>query len=225
MRETSVLLVDDHVMFREGIATILEQDKGIRIVGQATAGAEAVALAATYSPDIVILDLSLPDGNGMDWLSRIRAGAPQARFIVLTMHSRRHTIKRAFAEGVHGYVTKDSAGEQLLRAVRSVEAGCSFADENVTQQLARIVSAQGEPTSESDVEGYQTLTIREREVLRHLAAGESSKVVAARLGISRKTVDTHRSNIMRKLNLLEPVDLIRFAARVGVIDIDSWLDG
>lgn len=216
-----ILLVDDHVLFREGLRRILQEASNLSIVAEAGTAAEGLALARKHKPDVVLLDISLPDKSGLDLLPQLRDMLPRVSLIVVSMHRRYEDIVRAFQAGAKGYVSKDSASDSLLAAIHDVLRGEIFLDPSVSKDvLARLlVKSDGELPTDSP---YGLLTTREQEVMRLIAEGCSIKAIAGRLCISSKTVDCHRANIMRKLALESTVDIIRYAARLRLIDLDTW---
>jgi DNA-binding NarL/FixJ family response regulator len=207
-----VVLCDDHAIVRAGIRALLERESDISIVAEAASGHEAVTLVQKLQPDLLLLDLSMPSGNGLDAIARIRQVAPRCRVLVLSMHSAPEYVRPALRAGAQGYLVKGSGLSDLLRAVRVVLDGGQF----LGAELAAIVSpAASLPDAPED--DLERLTPREREVLQLVAEGQTNRQIASRLGLSPKTVDSHRTNLMRKLGLHDAQGVTRFAVRRGLI--------
>ena len=211
MTRNRVILVDDHPPIRVGIAAILERSGAYEVVAEAGCVERALEEFRCTSPDLVIVDISLPDGSGIDLVRVLKREAPLVDVLVLSMHARRTLADAAIQAGASGYLLKESTSEHLLRALDAIAAGESFLDGG----LSRSTDGPGS-TCEADV--LTRLSGRELEVFRLLASGQNSKQVASLLGISPKTVDNHRLNIMEKLALESIVDLVRLAIRCGAVD-------
>ena len=204
-----VLLVDDHTLVRAGVRRILEAEEGLRVVEEVADGTAVTAALERTSVDVVVLDLTLPGQDGLDVLSEIRARWPDLKVVVLTMHSEAGYVSRAVREGANGYLLKDSAVQDLVSAIQAVMEGGEFFSPAVQRTLNQSLRG-GAPTLE-------TLSEREREVLRLVAEGLPTKQIAAELNISSRTVDTHRANLMRKLDLHSVARLTQFAIREGLV--------
>ncbi len=208
-----VVLVDDHPLVRAGIRRVLEAEPRVMIVGEAGDGAAALAALREHSPDLLILDLALPGVDGLEILRQAKVLHPGLKVIVLTMHAGREYITRALQAGADAYLLKESAAHDLVASIGAIQAGRAFHSPPVQAELAAIVRDGGaKPSGPLD-----RLTTREREVLRELAAGFSTKEIAARLGIGARTVETHRANLMRKLGLHSVALLTQFALREGLL--------
>ena len=207
-----VLIADDHAVVREGIRHVLGQDDGFAIVGEAANGAEAVELAERLGPDVVVLDLSMPGMSGLEAAARIRAESPGTRVLVLSIHDHEEYVVQSVRAGAQGYLRKDSSPAQLRGAVRAVHAGGSFFGAAATQALSSALRQDGEPQGR-----LAQLTAREREVLIEIARGRSNKEIAAQLGISVRTVESHREALMKKLELRGAAALTRFAVDAGLL--------
>jgi DNA-binding NarL/FixJ family response regulator len=209
---TRVLLVDDHTLVRAGVRRILEAHAGIRVVGEVPDGDAALAALEGQDVDVVVLDLTMPGRDGFAVLGEIRRRWPALRVIVLTMHSSGEYVARAVREGAKGYLLKDSAVQDLVAAIDAVMRGGEFYSPAVQRSLADALR-QGERAPSL----LDQLTEREREVLRLVAEGLATKEIAARLFISTRTVETHRANLMRKLDLHSVALLTQFAIREGLV--------
>jgi len=218
----SILIVDDHPLFREGLKTIIERSNRFEVVAEAGNGKEGLKKTRKFKPDLVMVDLSLPDTSGIQLTRDIRNTFSHIKVIIVTMHSKVDYIAEAFQAGANGYVVKESAAEGLMKGLETVLKGEYFLDSAVSSQVVKtLMRNPGKETKISDAQ-YGTLTAREQEILRVLAEGLSTKEIADKLCISPKTVDNHRANIMNKLDLHSTIDLVRYAAKLGLIDMDLW---
>jgi DNA-binding NarL/FixJ family response regulator len=218
----TVLIVDDHALFREGLKGIINRDPDYAVVGETGRADSALRLARSLRPQLVLVDIALPDQSGIELAGQLRKILPETAVMMVTMHSKVDYIVNAFQAGATGYVTKNSAPERLLQAMGVVLKGEYFLDSAVSQKVVeRLAGLQKEPRPVAGA-GWEALTAREQEVFVLLAEGRTLKQIAERLFISPKTVENHRTRIMRKLNLHSSVELIRCAARVGVIDLELW---
>jgi DNA-binding NarL/FixJ family response regulator len=204
-----VLLADDHMMVRQGIRALLEKE-GFDVVAEAMDGREAVRQAEKLEPDVAVLDIAMPLLNGIDAAREIRRVSPRTKTTLLTVHEETQYVVEALRAGVTGYVVKTKAAEDLVKAIREVSAGAVYMSPGVSREAVRAYLDGTEPSADG-------LTPREREVLQLVAEGKTTKEVAAVLGISVKTAESHRSRIMEKLDIHETASLVRYAIRLGVI--------
>lgn len=210
-----IILADDHAAMRHGLRLILEQQPDFEVLGEVSDGREAVALAETLKPDVAVLDITMPNLNGIEAARQITAKQPEVSVIILSMHADESFVLRALKAGARGYVLKESAEGDLINAIRLVSEGKSFFSPLVSRMLVQDYVRQ---MQDKDVEdSYELLTSRERELLQLVAEGKSNKDVANMLNLSVYTVETHRSNILSKLNLHSVPELILYAVRKGVI--------
>jgi DNA-binding NarL/FixJ family response regulator len=208
------LIADDHELFRRGVAAELTQVPGWAVAAEATNGRDAVALAASLKPDIVVLDLTMPELNGLEAARQIILADPSARILILTAHESEQLVREVLSAGAKGYVLKSDAGKTLITALQALLEGGSF----FTSNVARMV-LDGYLRSESrEAIPAQTLSAREREIVQLLAEGNSNKDIARVLNISVKTAETHRSNVMRKMGFDSLAELVRYAIRNNIID-------
>ncbi len=209
-----VVLADDHALVREGIRHVLDADSAIAVVGEAANGVDAVALAVELRPDVVLLDITMPGENGLRAAARLRELLPSARVLMLSMHDNTEYVREGMRIGTHGYLLKDSAGEELRAAIRAVHAGGTFFSPAVVRRLTATPDSPPPPPAHAQL---AQLTPRERDVLQGIADGQTNKAIAADLGISRRTVEAHRESLMRKLEIHNVAGLTRFALEVGLL--------
>jgi two-component system, NarL family, response regulator NreC len=210
-----VLLADDHAIVRRGLRSLLESEPGVAVVGEAADGLEAVRLSEEHEPDLVILDVGMPKLNGIDVAARLQKLKRPPSVIILSMHADESYIIRALSAGARAYLLKDATDEDLLPAVRTVAAGKPFFSPAVTGVLVEDYVRQLQTRGLTD--SYHLLTDREKEVLHLLAEGRSNKEVAALLNLGLSTVETHRGNLMQKLNLHNTAEIVLYAVRKGII--------
>ena len=215
MRKIKILFADDHTLIRGGLRLIVEQQPDMMVVGEAEDGRQAVALAASLNPDVAVLDIGMPNLNGIEAAQQITQAEPKTAVVVLSMHRDETYILRALKAGVRGYLLKDSAESDLVRAIRAVAEGKSFFSPAVSKVLLEDYMRKLQRTGGED--SYDLLTPREREILQLVAEGKSNKEIASALNLSVYTVETHRANIMEKLKLKSLPELILYAVRKGII--------
>jgi NarL family two-component system response regulator LiaR len=211
-----VLVADDHAVVRKGIAAVLSTEPGIEVVGEAAEGAEAVAAARQLHPDVVLMDLMMPEMNGIEALRRILADQPGTRVLVLTSFATDDQVLPAIKAGALGYLLKDSGPDELVRAIRQVHRGESSLHPKVARQLVEHVARPAEPTP---TDAAEILTGRERDVLRLVARGLSNQQIAAELVLSEATVRVHVSNILSKLQLESRTQAALYALRQGLASL------
>jgi two-component system, NarL family, response regulator NreC len=207
-----ILLVDDHRVVRAGLRMLLEAEGGLEVVDEAGDIRDAVFKTRRHAPDLVVLDLMLPDGNGVDAIERLQAEAPQAKVLILSMEDSPHHVRRAFANGANGYVLKDAAEDELVSAMREVAAGGRYLHPALG---ARMIQAEVEEDGRA---ATNPLSDREREVLALLAQGHTNQEIGVQLYISVRTAETHRAHIMRKLGVSTRSELVRYAIDHGMLD-------
>jgi DNA-binding NarL/FixJ family response regulator len=211
-----ILIVDDHGIVRDGITLLLERHEGMRVVGCAENGAEAVRAAERLEPHVILMDLVLPDLSGIDAMARILGRSPLIRVVVMSSsHSSEH-VYRALRVGARGYVVKDAAGPELVQAVKSVLAGGRYLSAGISALLGDGLPGDGLPGDSVARSPLERLSVREREVMHRTVAGASSAEIGRHLSVSPRTVDTYRSRLMVKLGVRDRSALIRFAIEHGL---------
>jgi len=212
-----ILLVDDHRIVRDGLRALIENQPDMEVIGEADNGRDALRLAEESSPDLVVMDLSMPGLNGIETTRRIVSEVKGARVVVLSMHSDKRFVHEALRAGAAGYLLKDSAFEELAQAVATVMRGQSYLSPAIA---GIVVDAWARDARQEGAETRSVLTPREREVLQLLAEGRNTKQIAAALRVSVKTVETHRQHVMEKLGLRSVAELTKYAIREGLTTID-----
>jgi two-component system, NarL family, response regulator NreC len=215
MRKIRILLADDHQLMRSGIRLMLERESDLSVVGEASDGREAVALAKSMRPDVVVMDIGMANLNGIEAAQQVTQNRPEVAIVMLSMHSDESYVLRALKAGARGYLLKDSAEADLIKAVHAVAGGKSFFSPAVSKVLLDDYVRKLKRSGADDA--YDLLTPREREVLQLVAEGKSNKDIANLLNLSVYTVESHRSNLMEKLNLRGLPELILYAVRKGII--------
>jgi two-component system, NarL family, response regulator NreC len=219
VRPVKVLLADDHPVVRRGLHALLSADQGFRVVGEAADGAETLRLVEELKPEIVVLDISMPHHNGLDVTRKLRREAPEVKVVVLTMHFAEEVARECLRAGARAYVLKSDADEDLLEAVRSVRDDRPFFTPRIKDMFyfGPHPTAPGTPRSSDGEIPLDHLTPREQEIVKMLCEGLSNKEVASQVGISTRTVESHRNNIMHKLQIGAFSDLVRYAVRHKVV--------
>ena len=208
-----VLLADDHSIVRDGLRRIIEESGEMEVVAEASDGQEAIQLVAETTPDVAVIDISMPGLDGLEVLSRLQAQDPELPVLILTMHEEGQYVVRAIEAGAMGYITKQSAPEQLVKAILKVHSGHRYLTDEATEALALRIAKGGEGQSPLD-----SLSMRELQVLRRLAMGHTNREIARAYHISIKTVDTYRARLLKKLGLRNNADLSRFAIQNKLIE-------
>jgi two-component system, NarL family, response regulator NreC len=215
MTAIRILLADDHTVMRRGLRALLERQPGFQVVGEAADGAEAVEVALREKPDVAVLDIGMPLLNGIEAARRIVDKLPATAVVILSMHSDESYVLRTLKAGARGYLLKDAPESDLINAIHAVHQGKAFFSPTISKMLVEDYMRQMQRRGIEDT--YELLTPREREVLQLLGEGKSNKEIATRLDLSLYTVETHRSNMLEKLNLHSTAELILYAVRKGIV--------
>ena len=219
MKKIRILIADDHTIFRQGLKMLLEQENDLEVVGEAGNGAETIKLAKKLKPDIALLDIAMPRMDGMEVAKKLKKILPQLKMIVLTSYADDQFLFEFLKLGVSGFVLKDSASQELIYSIRKTKEGMAFLDPSVSKKvMEKFTQVTG---GKKDFINYGKLSDREKEVLQLVAEGKSTKEVAGKLYISPKTVENHRANIMKKLDIHDRMGLTKYALRLGLIDLSS----
>jgi len=223
MKRITVLLADDHTVVRQGLRVLLEAEKDIRVVGEAQNGREAVRLAKKFQPNVVVLDVAMPLLNGLEATRQIMRELPRSKVLVLSSYSDDEYVQQVIEEGAMGYLVKQTAANELLKAIRAVESGQAFFSPSISKRLLEqcreSIARDG-----SSKRRTSRLTSREAEVLQLIAEGHANKQIAAELSISIKTVEKHRQQVMNKLNIHDVAGLTRHAIAKGIVESSRTFD-
>jgi len=211
-----ILIADDHEVARKGIRSLLENHPGWEICGEASDGREAVASVTKLKPDVLLLDIGMPNLNGLDATRQILAIMPEARILILRVHDSEQVVREVLAAGARGFLLKSDTGRDLVTAVEALQQGRTFLTSKVAQMMVDVYLR---PHSETDPSNPCVLTPREREVIQLVAEGKTTKEIATALNLSVKTAETHRTNLMRKLDLHSIADLTLYAVRNGIVQV------
>jgi len=210
--ETTVLLADDHAVVRDGLRAVLEGSQDMHVVGVAGNGREAVSETQRLHPDVVIMDIAMPELDGVEATRRIAEKCPDTRVLILSMYLSAEHIHRALQAGAQGYVLKESAGDEVVEAIRALRAGKRYLSHRITETMIDDYLREG-----TNVSPLDSLSLRERDVLQLVVEGNTNVSIAQKLSLSPKTVETYRARIMRKLKVRDTVELVKFAMRHGLI--------
>ena len=216
MSDLRIFIADDHEVAREGIRSLVENHAGWEVCGEGRDGREAVTGASQLKPDVFLLDIGMPNLNGLDAARQILTILPEARILILTVHDSEQVVREVLAAGARGFLLKSDTGRDLVAAVEALQHGRTFFTSRVSQMM---LDGYLRPYNESETSAQCVLTPREREVIQLVAEGKSTKEVATALNLSVKTAETHRTNLMRKLDLHSIADLTLYAVRNGIVQV------
>jgi len=214
----SIILVDDHVIMRDGLRHLLSSESDIEVIGEAANGREAVKLVLSKKPDIVIMDIAMQDMNGIEATRQIKNENPEVKVIALSMHSERQIVVGVFRAGASGYLLKESSSLELVDAIRTIHLGRKYLSQKISDIVLQEISEVKKDTGEI---GVDVLTNRECEILQLISEGNSTKKIADVLFISPKTVESHRANIMEKLDIHNIPELTKYAIRAGLTSLEK----
>jgi len=218
MKNIKVVIADDHTILRQGIKSLLDSQEGIEVMGEAKDGREAIKIIEELLPDVILMDIAMPGLNGLEATRRIKKKFPKIKVLVLTMYTHEEYIFQILNAGADGYLVKETAFQDLISAINAVYKGEAFMSPSISKKVINtyMQRARGEEDEVCD-----TLTTREREILQLIAEGNTNKKIAEALFISPKTVETHRTHIMDKLNIHDRIGLVKYAIRKGMVDVDK----
>jgi two-component system, NarL family, response regulator NreC len=220
MDKISVMIADDHAIVREGVIKLLHTQKDIEIVAQAFDGLDAIEKVKQYKPDVLVLDISMPRMNGLDAVRVIREEAPDTQVVILSMHDKESYAKQVLDAGAQAYVLKGAPSSELLAAIRAARSGHYYLSHEMQSDM--IDAYLDKPRKSLEAESYATLSRRERQVFQLIIDGQNSSNIGHTLCVSHKTIEKHRANIVRKLGISNPVDMVKYAVRIGVVDPELW---
>lgn len=216
MRPVRVLLADDHTLIRAGIRALLEEIEGITIIAEAANGRDAVALAASENPGLVVMDISMKELNGIEATAQIKAASPETQVLILSMHTTEDFVRRALKAGASGYLVKDSAPLELRMAIEAILRGEHY----ITSRVSKHLVSQLMDGANSGGSSMEQLTPRQREILQMIAEGKTTKEIAFVLAVSAKTVETHRASLMERLDIHDVPGLVLYAVRQRLVSVD-----
>ncbi|NOQ25042.1 MAG: response regulator [Bacteroidales bacterium] len=218
MEKIKIILVDDHQMFRDGVKSVLSDEENIDLVGEVGNAKDLYELLKTTNPDVIITDISMPDISGIELSKFVSENYPEINILILSMHTNEEFITKSLAAGAKGYLPKDTSMDELLEAINVIYKGENYFNKNISDTLLKSLISKSKPSKENIKNG--TLTKREREIISHVVDGLSNKEIACKLFISIRTVDSHKNNIMQKLNLKSSVELVKYAIKNNLAKLD-----
>ncbi len=214
---TSIVIADDHAIVRQGLIKLLEEEKGMQVVGEAIDGREVVKIVLELLPDIVIMDIAMPKLNGIEAARQIKHAGIKSKIIILSMHDHSRYIRELLGLGVSGYLLKNAASEDIIKAIISALKGNTYLSPSISSRVIEDYVGMNKKSSEEEL--YNTLSNREREVFQMIVEGSSTKTIAEVLCVTPSTIKSHRSNIMEKLQMSNLSQMIQYAIKLGIIDI------
>ena len=218
MGKIKVLVADDHTILRQGIKSLLDNQEGIEVIGEAKDGREALRIIEETLPDVILMDIAMPGLNGLEATRRIKKKFPRMKVLVLTMYTNEEYIFQILNAGANGYLVKETAFQDLISAIKAVYKNEAFMSPSISK---KVINSYIKRAQDDEEKTCEILTTREREILQLIAEGNSSKKIAEALFISPKTVETHRTHIMDKLNIHNRTGLVKYAIRKGIVDMDE----
>jgi len=222
MNKKNVLIVDDHPLFREGLKSLINRSNDYEAIGEAGSAEEALKMAIELRPDLITMDISLPEKSGIEATRAIRSALPESKLLIVSMHPKFEFIAEAFKAGARGYVVKEATSAKLIQAMDALCRGEFFLDGGVSLEVITKLMSGPQNESAIDDENYSQLSPREQQIMRKVVEGDTTKQIATELDLSPKTVENHRANLMKKLGVHNKMELIRYAVKLGLVDVDQW---
>ena len=223
MKKNRVLIIDDHPLFREGLKSLINRSQNYVAVGEAGSGEEAIKMAAALNPDLVTMDISLPGIDGIKTTEKIVKASPDLQILIVSMHPKFEFIAAAFKAGAKGYLVKEATSSKLIEALDTLCLGEYFLDGGISfEVITRLMADTDDKDKPNEDQQYSQLSPREQQVMRMVVEGNSTKQIATLLDLSAKTVENHRSNLMKKLSVHNKMELVRYAVKLGLIDLEDW---
>jgi len=220
MDKITVLVADDHAIVREGVIKLLNVQKDIEVVAQAVDGVDALEKVKQYKPDVLVLDISMPHLNGIDVVRMLREEMPKTQVVILSMHDKDSYAKQVLDAGAQAFVLKGAQSSELLAAIRAAKSGRFYLSHEM--QSGMIDAYLDKPRKKQEAESYSRLSKREKQVFQLIIDGKSSSKIAHTLCVSQKTVEKHRANLVRKLGISNPIEMVKYAVKIGVVDPELW---
>lgn len=217
MGKIKIILVDDHQMFRDGVKSVLSDEANIEIIGEVGNGNDLYELLKSKSPDLIITDISMPDISGIEITKYVSEKYPDIKILILSMHSNEEFITKSLSVGAHGYLPKDTSMNELLEAINTIYNGDNYFNKDISDTILKSIINKSKSTNGNAKS--ETLTKREKEIVSHVVEGLTNKEIAGKLYISIRTVDSHKNNIMQKLNLKSSVELVKYAIKNNLVRI------
>jgi len=221
-RTVKVLVVDDHALVRAGLRKILDSEERIEVIGEAVNGKEALALAEETQPDLVILDVAMPEMGGLETISALRNICPAVKIIILSMYGKESFAQEALRSGAHAYILKGDSGETLVEAINNVLQGKYYFSDQIQETLVSFFRQDKHATNLPELQRYEALSVREKQVFRLMMDSKSNAEISKILEISAKTGEKHRTNIYKKLGMKSSVDIVKYAIRIGLTNADTF---
>ncbi len=221
MKKIKILLADDHSVVRSGLRSIFKTNKDFSVIGEAANGVDALRLASRLKPDVVILDISMPKMNGIEAARAIKEKLPETKILILTVQEKEEYVYEMIRAGANGYVLKDAEKSEIFKAVRTVVSGNQFFSPHISKLIVDYFVKRKKEAEKTPASTEKELTKREMEILRLVAQGCSSREIAEKLYLSASTINTHRANLMQKLNIHDTAGLVRFALQQGYLDAEK----
>lgn len=218
MEKINIILVDDHQMFRDGVKSVLSDEANISVIGEVGNGQDLYTLLENTKADLIITDISMPDISGIEITKFVSENYPEIKILVLSMHSNEEFITKALSSGANGYLPKDTSMNELLEAINTIYHGENYFNKDISNTILKSIINKSK--TKSDTEKIESLTKREKEIIRLVVEGLSNKEIAGKLFISIRTVDSHKTNIMHKLNLKSSVELVKYALKRNLAKLD-----